>query len=183
MPVVPYYLGRSDHVWIAAMLRRDSVRQEREGDRLAARDFPGGPWRLSHLDSQGRIDAQAQQDCPGDPLDPRHRDHLQALGSHGNRHGRNGPQAQRAAGEHQERVIMGGQVRRRDLGYVSPLGQEHDGEAGGANPPERGAPDRPSGPRLSLHERPAGSWTTTDTPPRLRTGSPPPRRQQGAAAG
>jgi hypothetical protein len=39
MPVVRYYLGRSAHVWSAAMLRRDSVRQEREDDTLAATDF------------------------------------------------------------------------------------------------------------------------------------------------
>src|SRR5215470_18811739 len=119
MPVVPYYLGRSAHVWTAES-------------------------RAHRLDSQSRINAQAQQDCAGDPLDPRHRDHLQALGSDANRHGRNGPQAQRAAGEYQEWVITGGQVRRRDLGYVSPLGQEYDSEAGGANPPERGRPaDQP----------------------------------------
>ena len=42
MPVVPYYLGRSDHVWIAVTSRRNSAPQERGDDRLAARDFRGG---------------------------------------------------------------------------------------------------------------------------------------------
>jgi len=31
MPVVPYYLGRSAHVWITAMSRRNSAWQAREG--------------------------------------------------------------------------------------------------------------------------------------------------------
>ena len=31
MPIVPYYLGRPAHVWIAAMSRRGPARQTRQG--------------------------------------------------------------------------------------------------------------------------------------------------------
>jgi hypothetical protein len=58
MFIVSYYLGRPAHVWSAAMSRRNSARQAREGGGLAHSDISGQA-------AAGLASAPAERVTPG----------------------------------------------------------------------------------------------------------------------